>query len=275
MVLPGYRYTMKISRIEVKGAWLDGQGTEILLPRSQCPADIRVGMDLDVFVYRDSSNSLMATTVMPAAQVGEFAFLKVCSTGPHGAFLDWGLPKDLLAPFQEQARKMEEGRRYLVRICLDGQDRPIASSRLDKFLYKENRDLNEGEQVEVLVWAFTDLGAKVIVNNLYEAVIYKTDLSPDMTRGDRVTGYVARIRPDGRLDITLSRPGAAGVQDARATILEALAESGSLPLHDQSPPELIRARLGLSKKAFKKAVGGLYKDKLIDLTHQGIKLRRS
>jgi len=167
---------------------------------------------------------------------------------------------------------MEEGRRYLVHVCHDKENRPIASSRLEKFLVKENRDLAEGEEIDLLIWAFTDLGAKVIVNNYYEALLYKDEVPPGLKRGERHTGYVLRIRADHRIDVTLRRPGAAGVKDAREIILEALEVDGFLSLHDQSPPELIRNQLGLSKKVFKKAVGGLYKDGLVKLGDQGISL---
>ena len=274
MVLPGYRYNFKIARIDTRGAWLATPGPELLVPSRECPRELAPGMDLAVFVYLDRNNQLAATTHMPLAQVGEFAQLQARSSGPHGTFLAWGLDKDLLAPFSEQTRKMLDGRQYLVRICLDDQNRPIASSRLEKFLVKENRDLQPGDEVEVLIWAFTDLGAKVIVNHTYEALLYRNDIPTGMKTGDRTTGYVARIRGDNRIDISLRRTGKEGIDDASATIMEALAATGSLPLHDQSPPELIKNRLGMSKKAFKKAVGGLYKQGLIELSHQGIKLRR-
>jgi len=167
---------------------------------------------------------------------------------------------------------MVEGRNYLVRICHDHANRPIASSRLEKFLVKENRDLKEGEEVDLLIWAFTDLGVKVIVNNTYEALLYRDEVPADLKLGEQRRGYVLRIRGDHRIDVTLRRPGAAGVKDARSVILAALADNGGfLPLHDQSPPEEIRNQLGLSKKVFKKAVGGLYKDGIIKLEERGIK----
>ncbi|MDX2493472.1 MAG: S1-like domain-containing RNA-binding protein [Desulfuromusa sp.] len=272
MLLPGYRYELKIQDITPKGVWLAAQEQQIFLPRSECPEEINPEESIEVFLYLDRDNKPKVTTRMPLAQVGEFALLKVQSIGPHGAFLDWGLEKDLLAPYSEQAQKMEEGRRYLVHICHDNDNRPIASSRLEKFLVKENRDLSEGEEVELLIWAFTDLGAKVIVNNYYEALLYKDELPPALKRGEYHLGYVLRIRADHRIDVTLRRPGAAGIKDAREIILQALKNDGFLPLHDQSPPELIRNQLGLSKKVFKKAVGGLYKDGLVELGDQGIKL---
>ena len=274
MLFPGYRYRLKVANFDHRGAWLDANGERLLLPRPECPAGLAPEMEIDVFIYLESGGQRRATTRMPSAQVGEFALLQVRSVGPHGAFLDWGLPKDLLAPYAEQAQKMLAERRYLVRVCQDRNNRPIASSRLEKFLVKENRDLKEGDQVELLVWAFTDLGAKMIVNNCYEALLYKDEVPVGLKRGERLVGYVLRIRADLRIDVTLRRPGAAGIKDARDVILEALQARGFLPLHDQSPPEQIRDTLGLSKKVFKKAVGGLYKDGLLELTDQGIRLIR-
>ncbi len=272
MLTPGYRYELQVKSINEKGAWLYAEQQQLFLPRSEWPEDLDSDRTVDVFLYLDRDNKAAVTTRMPVAQAGEFATLQVKSIGPHGAFLDWGLKKDLLAPFSEQARKMVEGRSYLVHICHDQQNRPIASSRLEKFLLKENRDLEEGDPVELLIWAFTDLGAKVIVNNRYEALLYRDEVPADLKRGERRQGYVLRIRGDHRIDVTLRRPGAAGVTDARSVILEALAENGGvLSLHDQSPPEEIRNQLGLSKKVFKKAIGGLYKDGMINLEDRGIR----
>jgi hypothetical protein len=272
MLTPGYRYQLNVDRIDLQGAWLDAGDEQLLLAKQECPADIGPGQTVEVFIFLDRGKTSKATTKMPVAEVGEFAFLQVKSIGPHGAFLGWGLDKDLLAPYSEQAQKMLEDRRYLVRICLDRDNRPIASSRLEQFLEKENQDLSDGEEVELLIWAFTDLGVKVIVNNRYEALLYKDEVPTGLKRGDNLIGYVLRIRPDRRIDITLRRPGAAGVHDARQIVLEALEPQGFLPLHDQSPPELIRSQLGLSKKVFKKAIGGLYKEGLIELNEDGIKL---
>ncbi|SHJ12180.1 hypothetical protein SAMN02745165_01633 [Malonomonas rubra DSM 5091] len=273
-MLPGFHYQMQVEKIEPQGAWLISDQQRLLLPKRECPGELAPGSELEVFVYLDRNNQLTATTKKPLAEVGQFALLQVTSIGPHGAFLNWGLEKDLLAPFNEQPQKMLEGRRYLVHICHDKEGRPIASGRLEKFLQSENIDLREGEEVELTIWAFTDLGAKVIINNSYEGLLYKDELPPGLKRGDQGVGFVARIREDQKIDITLRRPGAAGIADAREVILEALAENeGFLPLHDGSSPEQIRTELGLSKKQFKKAVGGLYKEQRVTLSHKGIRLR--
>lgn len=271
-MLPGYHYQLSVTKIVPQGAWLEADGETVLLPWRECPDELTTGAMLEVFIFLDRNNRLSATCRQPLAEADQFAMLKVNSIGPHGAFLDWGLEKDLLAPFSEQPQKMLEGRRYLVFICHDEQNRPIASARLEKFLEKENQDLREGDKVELLVWAFTDLGAKVIVNNRYEALLYRDELPPGLKRGDWHQGYVLRIREDRRIDISLRRPGVAGIADAREVILAALQEDGFLALHDQSPPDQICDQLGLSKKQFKKALGGLYKDGRIELSHKGVRL---
>jgi predicted RNA-binding protein (virulence factor B family) len=274
MLAPGYRYELQVKSTNEKGAWLYAEEQQLFLPRSEWPTELSPDETVEVFLYLDRDNKPVITTTLAAAQVGEFALLKVQSVGAHGVFLDWGLKKDLLAPYSEQAQKMVEGRSYLVHVCLDRENRPIASSRLEKFLVKENRDLREGEEVELLVWAFTDLGAKVIVNHYYEALLYRDEVPANLKRGDQCTGYVLRIRGDHRIDVTLRRPGAAGIKDARGVILEALEEDGFLALHDQSSPDEIRNQLGLSKKVFKKAVGGLYKDGVISLEDAGVRLQK-
>ncbi|MBN1959034.1 MAG: hypothetical protein JXQ81_02580 [Desulfuromonadales bacterium] len=271
MLAAGLSYRLVVEQIEARGAWLNAQGEKMLLPSRECPAGLTPGQELEVFLYIDRGNTRRLTTQKPLAQVGEFALLQVQTIAPQGAFLAWGLAKDLLCPFREQQQQMLEKRRYLVRICHDHEGRPIASSRLERFLMKENRDLVVGQQIDLIIWTFTDLGAKVIVNHTYEALLYRDDIPPGLKRGDQITGYVQKIRADGRIDVTLRRPGADGISDAREVILEALERNhGELPLHDQSSPEQIRSQLGLSKKVFKKALGGLYKDGLIKLVERGI-----
>ena len=272
MLPSGQCHSLTIIKIDHKGAWLDAGEDGILLPLKEVSGDVAPGDCIQVFLQLDKTGRQTATRRKPLAEVGEFALLQVKSVGPHGAFLDWGLEKDLLSPFSEQPQKMLEGRRYLVRICLDREGRPIASARLEKFIEKENQDLKEGDEVALVVWAFTDLGAKVIINNRYEALLYHDEIPAGLKRGDSCQGFVKRIREDRRIDISLRRPGVAGIQDAREVILAALQKTGFLPLHDQSPPEQIRSSLGLSKKVFKKALGGLYKEGRVQLDHKGVRL---
>lgn len=271
MLLPGYYYQLTATRIADAGVWLDAAGTEILLPRHESPPAVQVGDRLTIFLYLDRNQQLRPTSRKPPAQVGEFALLTVQNTSPQGAFLDWGLDKDLFVPHPEQLEPMQIGRRYLVRVCHDDQQRPIASARLEKFLREENCDLRQGDQVDLIVWLFTDLGAKVIVNHLYTGLIYTDDLLPGLKRGDKLTGYVAQIRDDGKLDIGLQPTGIAGIEAARTILLKQLEHQELLPLTDASPPELIRSRLGISKKLFKKAVGALYKEGKIALSPDGIR----
>lgn len=271
MLLPGYYYHLTITQRTNQGTWLDAAGTEILLPLRECPTHSEKGEKLTVFLYLDRHQKLCATRDKPLAQVGEFARLTVKNTAPQGAFLDWGLAKDLLVPHAEQLEPMQVGRSYLVRICHDDQQRPIASARLEKYLREENCDLSQGDEVDLILWQFTDLGAKVIVNHLYTGVIYRDDLLPGMKRGDKRTGYVAKIRDDGKLDISLQPAGTAGIDAARDILLRHLEQQEVLPLTDASSPEIIRSHLGISKKLFKKAVGSLYKEGRIALTPEGIR----
>ena len=265
--------TLVITTLDADGAHFQTSVGDILLSAREIPDAARVGDRLRVFVYHDGAN-LLATLRTPLAQVGEFALLKVAQVTQIGAFLDWGLPKELLVPFSEQPRRMQAGRKYLVKICLDNRGRIVATGRLDPCLEPGAGDLKDGDEVELLIREFTDLGAKVIVNELYDGLLYRDELRGGQHRGTRLRGFVKHVREDGKIDVTLRRLGAEGIAEAQARILEELKLSGDLPLHDGSPPELIRERLGMSKKTFKRAVGGLYKEGLIEPPEGGIRLRR-
>ncbi|MDD2468279.1 MAG: S1-like domain-containing RNA-binding protein [Desulfobulbus sp.] len=267
------QHTLRVARIDKQGVWLEAGDRLAHLPRREA-RDVATGEELEVFLYQDVAGELQATCRQPLAQAGEFAMLTVQSVGPHGAFLDWGLAKDLLAPFSLQPDRMQVGRSYLVKVELDEMGRPFANARIDTCLDSERPDLREGDQVDLLIWQFTDLGAKVIVNHRFPALLYRDELPPGVGEGVPLIGYVKRLRDDGKLDVTLRKVGAEGVADARQVILAALAaQGGSLPLHDQSSPAAIQQALGMSKKTFKKAVGGLYKDGLVTLTNEGVSLK--
>ena len=266
----GRTNSLKIKDIDSSGAWLASELGPILLPARECPPGLNIEDRIDVFVYRDTADSLVATLQIPKAQVGEFALLLVKQVGQYGAFLDWGLGKDLLVPYAEQNEKMQEGRSYLVKVCRDSQGRVVGTAKIDRCLVAENVELNAGDEVDLIIWKFTDLGAKVIVNNLHEALLYRDQVGSGLKRGDRLKGYISRIREDGKIDVSLRKSGAEGAASAKEVIMKALAETGFLPLHDQSPPADIQQRLGLSKKVFKKAIGGLYKAGLIRLERDGI-----
>lgn len=265
-------HTLKVVRVDKQGVWLEAGGRLAHLPRREAPQS-SPGDPVEVVLYQDGAGELQATCRLPLAQAGEFALLTVKSVGSHGAFLDWGLAKDLLAPYRLQPERMQVARSYLVKVDLDPQGRPFANARIDDCLDRGRPDLREGDAVTLLVWQFTDLGAKVIVNHRYPALLYRDELPAGAIVGMPLSGYVKRLREDGRLDVTLRKVGAEAVSDARDAILKALAaHGGALPLHDRSAPAAIEKALGMSKKSFKKAVGGLYKDGLVTLNDEGIRL---
>jgi uncharacterized protein len=269
----GRIHTLTVLRVDEQGAWLQGDGEPIPLSRRGAARAVKPGEQLTVFLFRDSAGQLRATLRLPVIQVGEFGFLTVRSVSPHGAFLDWGVEKDLLVPFSQQPERMQVGRSYLVRVGLDREGRPFGSARVEDLLESGVTGLVEGDEVTLVLWQFTDLGAKVIVNHRYAGLLYREELRSGFKPGDRLSGYVKRLREDGKIDVTLRKIGVEGVEEAKEVILNALRRSdGFLPLHDQSPPELIRETLGISKKAFKKAVGGLYKEGAVELMDAGIRL---
>ena len=270
----GKIHRLVVEKTDERGIWLRSDSELLLLPRKEAAEAVSAGELLPVFLFRDKSGHLQATLRLPSAQVGEFALLKVRSIGSPGAFLDWGVEKDLLVPLSQQPERMQAGRSYLVRIALDREGRPFASARLDDWLEETCADLRAGDAVDLLLWTFTDLGAKVVVNHRYVGVVYRDELQSGMAPGMKLTGYVKRVREDGKLDIILRKVGSEGAAEARSVILSALQEENFLPLHDQSPPEIIQARLGMSKKSFKKAVGSLLKAGLIELTPEGVRLKK-
>ncbi|HEY6007176.1 MAG TPA: S1-like domain-containing RNA-binding protein [Geobacteraceae bacterium] len=264
-------HTLRVARIDKRGIWLEAGAQLAHLPLREAP-EVAPGEQLEVFLYQVVAGELQATCRPPLAQAGEFAVLTVRSVGPHGAFLDWGLAKDLLVPLSLQPERMQVGRSYLVKVDLDQQGRPFANARIDDCLDHGRPELHEGDQVTLLIWQLTDIGAKVIVDHRFPALLYRDELPAGTYAGMRLAGYVKRLREDGKLDVTLRKVGAEGVSDARGVILAALAARGGfLPLHDQSLPAAIQKALGMSKKTFKKAVGGLYKDGLVTLTKEGVR----
>lgn len=264
------QHTLRIAIIDRRGIWLEAGERLAHLPRREAP-DARPGEQLEVFIHQDLAGELQATCRIPLAQAGEFAVLTVRSLSPHGAFLDWGMAKDLLAPFSLQPERMQVGGSYLVKVELDQQGRPFANARIDDCLDQGRPDLHEGEAVTLLIRQFTDLGARVIVNGRFPGMLYRDEMPAGAGIGMKLNGFVRRLREDGKLDVTLRKVGAEGVAEAREAILKALADQGGiLPLHDHSTPEAIHKMLGISKKAFKKGVGGLYKDGLVTLTDAGV-----
>jgi uncharacterized protein len=265
---------LTIARITTAGAWLSTDQGEVLLPAWLVPRGAEPGTSLEVFIYLDSEDQLTATTKRPKAVVGEFALLRVKDNVSVGTFLDWGLGKDLLLPFAEQTSQLRRGEKVLVRLYLHSGNRIAASTRLEKFLKPADLTLAEGEEVDLLVYAFSDLGAKVVINNTYGGLLFNNELFINPACGDRLRGYVKKIREDGKIDVTLRKGGAQEAAGDRERVLVALkAHNGLLPLTDKSSPEEIADLLRLSKKSFKKAVGGLYKEGLIVIAPEGVRLK--
>lgn len=269
----------KYNRLEVKklsaiGAYLDSEVGEILLPNKYVPPGLHHGEHLKVFVYLDSEDRLIATTLEPKAQVGEFALLEVKDVSHVGAFLEWGLEKDLFVPFREQPRPMQKGEKHLVRVYLDQSERIAASARLTRFLEKSPAGLKEGQQVELTFYEFGDLGAKVVIDGRYDGLLFRSELFGSYEPGDKVPGYIAKIRTDGKIDVTLRKAGKQDAGGGRETLLRILSErDGFLPVGDKSPPELIAEMFRMSKKSFKTLIGNLYREGVIEITKDGIRLR--
>jgi uncharacterized protein len=265
---------LTIARITAAGAVFKSDEGDVLLPMRLVPTGAEAGTVLDVFVYVDSDERLTATTKRPRAVVGDFAILKVLETTTVGSFLDWGLEKDLLLPFGEQTESVRRGDQVLVRVFLHSSGRIVATTKLDKFIVPVVDSLIVGEEVDLLVYASTDLGAKVIINNRFGGLLFQTELVIKPKCGERLRGYVKQIRDDGKVDVTLRIGGAQEAFNDREIILAALAaHNGFLPLNDKSSPEAIAELLRLSKKSFKKAVGGLYKEGAVSMAPDGIRLR--
>lgn len=257
------------------GLYLDGaEHGEILLPLRYVPDGAEADDYIDVFIYLDSEDRIIATTARPFAQVDEFAFLKVISVNSIGAFLDWGLMKDLLVPFREQQKTMEVGKYYLVHVYLDKDSKRIAASaKLDKFLDNVPPTYSEGEEVDLIIAHQTDIGYNAIVNNTHWGILYKNEVFQQLSKGLRIKGYIKKIREDDKIDLTLQKPGYERIEGVSAMLLEKLKENkGFLNLTDKTHPEYIYLKLGISKKAFKMAVGSLYKAKIITLADDGIHL---
>ncbi|MGZ4034306.1 MAG: CvfB family protein, partial [Bacteroidia bacterium] len=217
---------------------------------------------------------LIATTVKPLAVAESFAFLEAKQVNDIGAFLDWGMDKDLFVPFREQASRMEAGKSYVVFVYVDEEtDRIVASSKLSRFIEREDIRVQEGDIVDLLIYSETDLGFNAIINDLYSGLIYKNEIYEEIRVGDKVQGFVKRVREDNKIDLSLQKSGYELVDDVKWRILKLMKEeNGLLPLTDNSSPEEIKAKLQISKKAFKKAVGALYKERLIKLTDKGVEL---
>lgn len=273
----GQRNTLTVLHSTPRGIYLDaGELGEILLPNRYIPRGTELGQTLDVFIYRDSEDRLVATTERPFAMVGEFATLEVVSVNRNiGAFLNWGLPKDLLLPFREQGeQRVMPGQKVVVYVMLDDKtDRIIATTRLNRHLSKERPPFKLKQEVRLLIAARTPLGYNAIIEGTHLGLLYHTNVGAPLQIGQQVKGYVMMIHPGGKIDLSLDASGYQRVASLTDKILEALKQSGGrLPHDDDSPPEQIRAAFDASKKAFKQALGALYRQRRIQFTHPGIML---
>lgn len=273
--------TLQVLRKVDFGYYLKGSARsgDILLPNNEIDSEAQAALDagqdeLDVFVYLDQEERLIATTRKPLAEVGDFAYLEVAWINNFGAFLNWGLMKDLFVPFREQKMKMQKGQSYIVHVHMDEESyRVMASAKVERYLNTDFPPYQRGDEVDVLVWQKTDLGLKVIIDNQYAGLLYDDQVFRNLRTGDRTKAYVHLVRPDGKIDLNLQRKGQAGVRDFTYDLLDYLRQNnGYTVLGDKSSPEDIYEVFGVSKKIFKKAVGDLYKRHKIEIKDDGIHL---
>jgi predicted RNA-binding protein (virulence factor B family) len=275
MLKIGQINTLNIVKQHGGGFYLaSATSANVLLVDKNLSANAQIGDSLEVFVYVDSEGHLAATTIIPLAKVNDIAYLKVVALNYTGAFLDWGLPKNLLLPFGEQHHEVEVGRSYLVKVLLDDKNRLVATTKIDKYLEEECTEFNAGDKVSLIIADKTELGIKAIVNHQYWGLLYNNEVFQDLHKGQTIEGYIKALREDNKLDLSLYPLGYKNkVLSLTDTILEKLKlNHGILNLSDKSPPETIYAHFGVSKKAFKQAIGALYKQKLIVIDEDGIRL---
>jgi len=270
----GHYNTLTIARETKVGLFLTDGTNDVLLPLKYVPKEYTIGDELIVFVYLDHEERPVATTLEPYILLDEFGLLRVNYVNNIGAFLDWGLEKDILVPFKEQARPMEKGKRYLVFAYMDEKtNRIVASSKTNQFLSNENLTVAVGDEVDLIISHITDIGINVIINDIHKGLLYKDQVYDDIRTGDRMTGFIKTIRPDNKIDVSLQKQGYENIEPNAEKILSELrASRGFLRLNDASNPEDIKTVLKMSKKTFKKAIGSLYKDKLIEIKEDGIYL---
>lgn len=261
----GERCTLRIVKSRNVGFYLDaGELGEVLLPGTEFTSELHVGADVDVFLYLDSADRPIATRKMPIAMPGAIALLTCSATNDTGAFLDWGLPKELLVPYREQNKAMIPGRHYVVKILLDEKSgRFIGSQRIARHLQSAAAIYRDGDAVQGLLWGKTDLGYKVVVDGKYNGLLFANEVFQKLEYGQVITAYVRETRSDGKLDITLTPQGRKKISPLAQQLLEKLQAAGELPLHDNSPAEEIKSLLQMSKKSFKQVIGQLYKQKKI------------
>lgn len=277
MVEIGRTNTLKVVKEVDFGIYLDGDDLgEILLPKRYVPEGTEVDHYLDVFIYIDSEDRVIATTDEPKAEVGEFAVMKVKENTKVGTFLDWGLTKDLLVPFKEQREEMNEGQSYLVHVYLDDEtERIVASTKINRFLDNIPAEYEEGQEVDLIVANKTSLGHNVIINEVHSGLIYENEIFQPIKPGQKLKGFIKKLREDEKIDVSLQKAGYERIEGVAGEILQKLEKAGGfLEANDKSTPESIKHMFGISKKAFKKAIGALYRERLIIIEDKGIRLKR-
>ena len=275
MIALGTYHNLTIDRDRLPGLYLvNEEGDEVLLPNKYVPETYEVGDEIRVFTYLDHMERIVATTIEPFATINTFAYLKCAAVSEIGAFLDWGLEKHLFVPFKEQANPMKVGRSYLVYVYLDEKtERLVASSKTNRFLSNKLILLSPYEEVDLIASHPSEKGWNMIVNEKYLGLVYADEIFQKISVGDRMKGFVKKVRPDNKIDITLQRHGFRGIEPNAQLVLRMLeAEGGFIPLNDKSSPEAIKNLLQLSKKNFKKAIGNLYKQRKIKMESDGISL---
>lgn len=272
MLKIGSHNQLKANRQTDNGWYLSDGETEVLLPVKYVPDGMEEGSMIEVFVYTDSEDRPVAVTDLPKATVGEIASLKVVDVSDHGAFMDWGLEKDLFVPFREQQVKMKKGQKYPVRVCLDHRSgRVIGTSKLRSFLETPDDTLEEGQEYQGLIYDKTDLGYKIVFAGRFDGLLYENEVFSPMQAGDEVNVYLRKVREDGKADLSLRPIGYAAVKDSVNPVYDKLEEAGGyLPYGDHSDPDDIRQKFGMSKKQFKKVIGALYKAGKIGIDQKGI-----
>ncbi|WP_374087887.1 S1 RNA-binding domain-containing protein [Methylomicrobium lacus] len=273
MINIGKTNQLKVVKVQGPNIYLGLPGSPmVLLADKKPPKPFQLGDSVTAFVYIDGEGHLAATLQKPLAEVGDIAWLKVAAVNYYGAFLDWGVPKDLLVPFNEQTSEMQAGRSYLVKLVEDAKGRIVASAKLDRFLSDAGPDFKTGQQVSLMIAEHTELGAKAIVDNTHWGMLYQNEILRPLRKGQKLTGYIKKVRDDHKLDLTLHEPGYGKIEPLADKILAELDKSGGmLALGDKSPPEAIYAAFGVSKKAFKQAIGALYKKQLIVIEEHSIR----
>lgn len=274
MVQAGSYHTLKVVKRLDFGIYLDGNGTEILMPTRFVPKGVEEGDELTVFVYHDNEGRPIATSQTPVGAVGEIVMMRVKDKNKQGAFLDWGLMKDLFLPLSQQRSAIRVGGNYLVYIYIDEMTgRVAATEHISHYLSNEDLTVKEGDEVDLLVWRETDLGYSVIINNRHEGLVHSNEIFKELYVGDKEKGFIKSIQSDNKINVSLGKKGYSRIEDETSKILRLLKENdGYLPYHDKSDPEEIYEFFGMSKKAFKMATGSLYKQRKISFTKTGVKL---